>query len=234
MTIDRRVFLTIANKLKGISISELAKENDIPQSNLSKWFHGKKGGYVKEEKIERVAKYLGLDYKTGKLLPEIHHWYIYWIDSKIFIEPLNSVSPAGGELIFVRFCLNQEHFYETEGKVYGVGGEYRFYLVAIPHDYSCRILIEIGFDPPDDFFLSIDSELKKTNWKKGKPKKFEADERKIIDRLKKTLSIPEFDTIIGINTSEWTWDRLVSSLKEQGKTPGEVAQELGLLERENK
>ena len=32
----------------------------------------------------------------------------------------------------------------------------------------------------------------------------------------------------------WTWDRLVSALKAQGKFPEEVASELGLVERENK
>lgn len=32
----------------------------------------------------------------------------------------------------------------------------------------------------------------------------------------------------------WTWERLVSALKAQGKVPEEVAAELGLVERENK
>ena len=32
----------------------------------------------------------------------------------------------------------------------------------------------------------------------------------------------------------WTWERLVSVLRDQGKRPYEVAEELGLLERENK
>jgi len=234
MKINRRSLLIIANKLKGISISELAEKNDIPQSNLSKWFNEKKGGYVREEKIERMAKYLGLDYKTDKLLPGIHRWYLYSKDSKIFIEPLNSILPAGGEILPIRFCLNPENLYETEGKVYSVGGEYRFYFVAVPHDRSCRILIEFGFDMTDDFIHLVDSELKKTNWKIGKPKKFEADEKKIIDRLEKTISIPELDTILGSNYSDWTWERLVSVLKDQGKVPVEVALELGLVDHENK
>ena len=46
----RHSLLTIANKLKGISISELARENDIPQSNLSKWFHEKKRWVCQERK----------------------------------------------------------------------------------------------------------------------------------------------------------------------------------------
>lgn len=230
MTVNRSSLLTIANKLKGISISELAKGNDISQSNLSKWFNEKKGGYVSEEKIIRMLKSLGVDYKTGKFLQEIHRWYIYSKDPKIFIEPLNSVLSAGGELIPVRFCLNKEISYLTEGEVYDIGGEYRFYFVAVPHDRSCRILIEIGFDPTDDFFLSIDSELRKTNWKIGKSIKFEADEKGITDRLEKTISIPELDTILGANASEWTWDRLVAVLKAQGKVPEEVARREGLLE----
>lgn len=230
----RHSLLTIANKLKGISISELARENDIPQSNLSKWFHEKKGGYVKKEKIEKMAKYLGVDFKNSKLLPGIHRWYFYYKDPKIFIEPLNSVLPAGGEILPIRFCLNPASLYETEGKVYSVAGEYRFYFVAVPHDHSCRILIEFDFDLTDDFMLLVTAELRNTNWKIGKPKKFEADEKKIIDRLEKITSIPEFDTILGSNYSSWTWERLISVLKEHGKVPAEVAEELGLVERENK
>ena len=43
---------------------------------MSKWFNGKKGGYVSEEKISRVAIQLGIDSKIGKMLSGIHRWTI--------------------------------------------------------------------------------------------------------------------------------------------------------------
>lgn len=208
MPIDRKILLNIT-RLKGISVMRLANENDISQANLSRWFKGQKGGYVKEEKIERMAKYLGLDYKTGKLLPEIHRWREGFNQGKLFIETLNLISPEGGIIVPISGLVANEAW------------------VAVPHDRFFRIILSIShlltalFDPePFDM---------KSTWKFQDVIHLENDQRGIVDRLKgESLTIPDLDAIIRINNSIWTWDRLVSSLKEQGKTPEEVAKKLGL------
>lgn len=73
MSIEREILLNIA-VLKNISVMKLANENEISQANLSRWFKNQKGGYVKEEKIERMATYLGVNYISGKLFPGVHKW----------------------------------------------------------------------------------------------------------------------------------------------------------------
>ena len=89
-------------------------------------------------------------------------------------------------------------------------------------------------------FSRIKEELKQTNssWKFKKNKEgqitsltFEADEKEIINRFgNKSLSVEELDRILVVEESQWTWDRLVASLKAQGKVPAEVARREGLLE----
>ena len=89
-------------------------------------------------------------------------------------------------------------------------------------------------------FSRIKEELKKTNssWKFKKNKEglltsltFEADEKEIINRFENnSLSVEELDRILVVEESQWTWERLVSALKAQGKFPEEVARREELLE----
>jgi len=243
MAINRKLLLYIAN-LNDKSISELAAKNDIPQSNLSKWFNEKKGGYVREEKIDRMAKSLGVDYKTGKFLPGIHWWRVLTSKEGVpFVTILNSLSPAGGELVFVRIETDYEDTsVAAEGApewggdpYYVTGGVYVEYIVVIPYDRSFRLIVDIG--EPSAFYC-IENELKKTksSWKFKKNKEgrlpsltFEIDAKRIIDRFEnKSLSVADLDTILGKEDSPWTWERLVFALKAQGQIPGEVAKRLGL------
>lgn len=246
MALNRKILLNIAY-LSDKSISELAAKNDIPQSNLSKWFNGKKGGYVKEEKIDRMAKSLGVDYKTDKFLPGIHRWKVLTYEGIPLVFTLSSLSPGGGDLVLVRITINpyevddvsseEDMSLETAFDIVINGGAHLAYIVAIPYDRSFRLIIDIASPMA---FSRIKEELKKTNssWKFKKNKEgqitsltFEADEKEIINRFgNKSLSVEELDRILVVEESQWTWDRLVASLKAQGKVPAEVARREGLLE----
>lgn len=212
MAVERKILFNIAT-LKDISVMKLADENEISQANLSRWFKNQKGGYVREEKIERMASYLGVDYKTGRLLPGLHRWRGGWRQGELFIETLNLISPEGGMVV-------------------PISGAYEVW-VAVPHDHSFRIILSIsqlisGLFDNDPFNIE-------SPWKRQDLVYLKNDQRGIVDRLKgESLTIPDLDAIIGINDSSWTWERLVAVLKDQGKVPEEVAQELGLTERENK
>lgn len=226
----------------------LANENDISQANLSRWFKGQKGGYVKEEKIERMAQYLGVDYKTGKFLPGVHRWKVITYKGiplvpTLIIPTLSSLSPGGGDLVLIGTTIPRDLLAEQEMAFDVVinGGKHLAYIVAIPYDRSFRLIIDIASPMA---FSHIREELKKTNnsWKFKKNKEgqfvnvtFEADEKEIINHFENnSLSVEELDRILVIEESQWTWDRLVAVLKGQGKFPEEVAQELGLVERENR
>ena len=248
MALNRKILLNIA-RLSDKSISELAAKNDIPQSNLSKWFNGKKGGYVKEEKIDRMAKSLEVDYKTGKFLPGIHRWKVLTYEGIPLVFTLSSLSPGGGDLVLVRITINPYEVDDISSKDIVcrhvpdivINGEARgahlAYIVAIPYDRSFRLIIDIASPMA---FSRIKEELKQTNssWKFKKNKEgeitcltFEADEKEIINRFgNKSLSVEELDRILVVEESQWTWDRLVASLKAQGKVPEEVARKEGLLE----
>ena len=168
MEVNRKILLYIAY-LNNKSISELAAKNDIPQSNLSKWFNGKKGGYVKEEKIDRMAKSLGVDYKACKLLPGIHRWIISDYKEEVpLVFTLNSLSPGGGELILIRVNLypskgNKGNFEgnsmaaeeEPGWRRYAVLPDSKEYIVIIPYDHSFRIIVDM-FAP----YFRIEKELK--------------------------------------------------------------------------
>jgi transcriptional regulator with XRE-family HTH domain len=248
MPVDKRILFNIA-RLKGLSVMKLANENDISQANLSRWFKGEKGGYVKEEKIERMAKYLGINYKTGEILPGIHRWSAADSEEGVpFVIILNLLSPAGGDLVLVRITdVPLEVSFVTEDKT-SLGGPIEVlsgrveqeYIVVIPYDRSFRLIFEgweRNFQPPGiDYFIEEELEKSKSSWKFKRNKDgrlpsltFEADEKGIFDRLEnEALSIEELDTILGVEESQWTWERLVSALKAQGKVPEEVAKKLGL------
>lgn len=49
------------------------------------------------------------------------------------------------------------------------------------------------------------------------------------------FTVAALDNFLGLsNEDAWSWERLVSVLKNRGRIPQDVAEELGLVERENK
>lgn len=228
--------------LRGEKILPLSKKTGINRGNLSLWLKDIKGGYLSKEKVHTLSQALGYDYQDGKLLKGIHRWPASWKDGKLLVETLNSLSPSGGMLIPVIICIDPPDFFTVENEDgstdnYGGNGHYQIHLIAIPNDLSFRVILGTSQNVfSRDFLETFFPELEKTksSWKTHLVE-FEYDRRRIIDRLDNdSISIPELDKIIGINDLEWTWERLVSVLKEQGKVPVEVAFELGLVERENK
>lgn len=222
-------------RLRGEKILLLSKKTGINRGNLSLWLKDAKSGYLSEEKVQILSEELGYDYREGKLLPGIHRWGESWREGILLVETLNSLSPSGGMIVPVIIYIDPPDFFTVGNKDvsadnYNYAGHYQNYLIVISNDRSFRIIFDIGQDLFDaDFIKTFFPGFEKTKIE------FEYNQRRIIDRLENDfLSIPELDKIIGINASEWTWERLVSVLKDQGKVPEEVAQELGLTERENK
>ena len=230
MSVDRTILFNLS-KLKEISVLKLANETGINQANLSRWFKGDKSGYVSAEKLGKVAKYLGLDYRTGKLFPKVHRWSFLPEDSITALYTLNSLAPQGGEILFFSVALDPprpEYTGDLEEEVICRSFAYDHFSVALPNDDSFRVLLNVN----EDFYYLIESELEKIKspWKisNEKMKLFEFSENNIFDRLEnESLSIPEFDQILGIKEAEWTWERLVSVMKAKGKVPSEWARELG-------
>lgn len=68
------------------------------------------------------------------------------------------------------------------------------------------------------------------------PKKWIVLERNNYKKLmEEDFTVEALDNFLGLSNEDvWTWERLISVLKNQGRIPREVAQELGLVERETK
>ncbi|BAM06270.1 hypothetical protein [Leptospirillum ferrooxidans] len=246
MTLERKMLLNISN-LKGISTMRLANENDIPQANLSRWFKSQKGGYVKEEKIERMAKYLGLDYKVGKLFPGVHRWTVpsHLIEDVLQVESIvQKFLPGGGTIYPVRrknpilIKMTTESYVPWSPWV-------RWVLVPLAFP-DLRVILKMGekvkqlispFDnhSPDPFRMegwfcpegskgNKKEEIKKTLWVDLPEEMFlrlSGDE---------DLSVHDLDIILGITGSlGWTWEKLIPVLEAKGTTPDEIARNHGLL-----
>lgn len=236
MAIEREILLNIA-VLKNISVMKLANENEISQANLSRWFKNQKGGYVKEEKIERMATYLGVNYKSGKLFPGIHRWNgVEWGTSEIFVKTISALSPGGGEFYVIKEVLNTYFTQDTEEFV-EKDAEFvksHDFLVSVPFDQSFRIISDNGLEgngSVDGVQLAL-KEIK-SQWKLKKDKNGSLMELEfepgIYARLNnEALTASELDMILGIEESLWTWERLVSTLKEKGVLPEEAARKLGI------
>lgn len=236
MAVEREILFNIS-KLKNISVMKLANETGISQANLSRWFKNQKGGYVKEEKIERMATYLGVNYKSGKLFPGIHRWNgVESGTSENFIKSINALSPRGGEFYVIKEVLNTyvtqdiEEFVEEDAEFV----KSHDFLVSVPFDRSFRIISDTWLEG-NGSVEGIQTVLKefKSQWNLKKDEKGNLLELEfepgIYNRLNdETLTVSELDMILGIEESLWTWERLVSTLKEKGVLPEEVARKLGI------
>ncbi len=108
------------------------------------------------------------------------------------------------------------------------------FLVSVPFDQSFRIISDNcleGNSSVDGVQLAlkeIKNQWKLKNDENGNLLELEF-EPGIYTRLNdESLTISELDLILGIEESLWTWDRLVSTLKEKGVLPEEVAKKLGI------
>jgi len=232
MAIDRNLLLFIA-RLKKISILKMATANDISQAQLSRFFGGKKGGYLGEEKIEKVSRFLGVDYKTGKLLPGVHRWNSL---ERWRVPPSSDEVKNLEENFRTLFAEGMRYYFVVEeydprggDNPYPVQGLKVLVPVAQP---DVRVIIlctlmegkflwpdaEGGMSSRDDLSGSKDSWI------------YPPDP--VFQRMMKdeTLTVAELDILLGIKGDlGWTWDRLVAVMEANGMTPAEIAEKIGFF-----
>ena len=246
--------------LRKEKILPLSKKTGINRGNLSLWLKDAKNGYLSKEKIHILSQALGYDEQNGKLLAGIHRWFVdISVERFTLSEVLNSISPTGGKIIPAKICIYPSH---SLGKDFVVG-VFKYYWVIIPNDRSIRIIIFLGEYTEDHDFSEfynpiIEYEYVLNSWKSSEDLLFDFSQVKVTGISEKleseSLSVSELDKILfdspsykkellplgNLRLTEeektygWTWDRLVSALKAQGKVPEEVAEELGLVDRETK
>ena len=235
MDIKKRIINNLIS-LRKEKILPLAKKTSINRANLSLWLKDAKNGYLSIEKIHTLSQALGYDDQNGKLLAGIHRWFVnISVERFTLSEVLNSTSPTGGKIIPVEICVYPSHFL---GKDFVVG-VFKYFWVIIPNDRSTRIIVFLGeytedYDFSEFYKPTIEYEYVLNSWESSEKILFDSSKAKvtgIIEKLEnESLSIPELDQILGIEGSEWTWERLVSVMQSKGKVPSEWARELGFLE----
>lgn len=230
MAIDRRMLLYLS-KFKKISILKMATANDISQAQLSRFLGGKNRGYLGEEKIERISKFLGVDYKTGKLLPGIHRWkgLECWTDSstledfKNWDEVFRVLFGKGPKYLFVvgEEGLRGDDPYPTRGL-----------KVVVPSvQPSARVLIECALMEGKFLWPNPETGWTSRNDLTGSKDTWIYPTEAVFQRLieDEALTVAELDLLLGVNgNSGWTWERLNAALEEKGIIPEEVAQKYGL------
>ena len=233
---------------------KLANENEISQANLSRWFKNQKGGYVKEEKIERMATYLGVNYISGKLFPGVHKWSLPSPTREHISrceKTVQTLMPGGGTIFQIRLggILNP---ISTEGLITTLA--FVSWVLVPDHFQDVRLILRIGYysrtrqlltTPPFPFSSRLLIPANMGNgWRwntddspdTDTPKKWIVLERNNYKKLmEEDFTVEALDNFLGLSNEDvWTWERLISVLKNQGRIPREVAQELGLVERDTK
>jgi transcriptional regulator with XRE-family HTH domain len=226
MAVDRKLLLFIA-KLKKISILKTATANDISQAQLSRFFGGKKGGYLGEEKIEKVSRFLGVDYKTGKLLPGVHRWLALksWT-----IRPTPEEMKNSEEIFRVLFAEGLRYLFVVDQE-HGPNPVLGLKVVVPVVQPDIRVLILCTSMEGKFLWPNIE-----TGWSFRNNLSGWEDSRIYLPhsaflRLMRdeTLTVAELDLLLGVNgNSGWTWERLNAVLEEKGIIPEEVAQKYGL------
>jgi transcriptional regulator with XRE-family HTH domain len=248
---------------KGLTITEVASETKINRGNLNAWLKSGSPDRLSADKIKKIFDYLEIDLDPLRLRPGIHRFTITPrpFNEAALIEPvIFKFFPEGGTFytvwekkqtevsflgsrwtrwvavpklahdIKVIFKIGEKtkytyrHFLNYHGSVYKSLSELFMSGVCGWHVAESRILL------PDRVFARVSS-----------------DESLTVSELDKILFNPPSSDYLWTGDSiaaedqpeteydsQWTWDRLVSALKAQGKVPEEVARREGLLDHENK
>ena len=243
---------------KGLTITKLASEIKINRGNLNAWLNSGSPDRLSSDKIKTIFNYLGIDLEPLHLRPGIHRFTIpkpTYTDVRL-ISVIHDLFPEGGTVYPVRKESYSQTLggYEFDNETF-FSGIQEIIWVAVPkliHD--ARVIFKMGVKTyqlkstrglPKPFCSGpwhfADNSNSKSNGGRDLP-----DQVFLRLAYDESLTVPELDKIL-FNSSpyeglllgnsiaaeegkaySWTWERLVSSLKKQGKTPGEVAKKLGL------
>ena len=232
----------------GLSLRGLAKEARLDPSSLSYWLRGKESR-VSLERLKPAMSLLGLG-ETG-LVPGVHKWSLPTPSREHFSRAEKTVQtllPGGGTLYQVRLGgilnpVSTDQLITTLAFVSWVGVPDHFPDVRLIFriGYHSRTKQLLGSYPFGESWLgfNLGSGWRcSTNDPPGAetPKKWIVLERnKYKELMEDDFTVEALDNFLGLsNEDDWTWERLVSVLKDRGRIPQEVAEELGLVERENK
>jgi len=231
MYMDRTMLLFIS-KLREISILRMAKVNNISQAQLSRFFGGKKGGYLGEEKIEKISRFLGVDYKTGKLLPGVHRWNSL---ERWRVPPSSDDMKISEELSRVLFAEGMVYYFVVKERPdprgcddpYGLGLKV---LVPVAQP-DVRVVILCTLMEGKFLWPDADGGMSSRDDLSGSKDSWIYPPDPVFQRMMKdeTLTVAELDILLGIKVElGWTWDRLVAVMKVNGMAPAEIAEKIGL------
>lgn len=235
----------------GLSLRQLAQKAGLDPSGLSYWLRGKESR-VSLERLKPAMALLGIG-DTG-LVPGVHKWSLPTPsreNTSRAEKTVQTLLPGGGTIFQIRLSgilnpISTNHLITTLA--------FLSWVLVPDHFPDVRLIFRIGYHsrtkqllttPPFPFgspFL-VPANLG-TGWRwntddppdTDTPKKWNVLERNKYKKLMEDdFTVDALDNFLGLsNEDDWTWDRLVSALKAQGKFPEEVASELGLVERETK
>lgn len=246
--IDKKEIIKDLISLTGRTLTSTALESGIEPTNLSRALKGH--STVSDQKIEKALEVLGIASPGTLDSNRVHIWTLKTGD----LFPLSRIlSLVGEDLEMVYLIPSQfklKNYFEFMRRPLLIRSSSSPPIKIVFRRRPPLLLPETEFKKED--VVLVGPGLAK--WRKI-PKKWlyptiEVD-NSTYERFYSSneLSVHEFEHVWNsldtkdknMNTSEgvsflsdesteygWTWERLVSSLKEQGKTPGEVAKKLGL------
>lgn len=219
---------------KGLTPHRLALNLGIEPSNFSRFLAGK-SGMLSEDNLIRVCDSIGFDLATHALKPGIHRL----LSKSMTLEDMDRIESTVRSLVHsgvMGIPLKPEGLLE---------GFTRYDYVLIPNlDRDIRIVLSIKSISAKSFFsnergLRLGGLGSGSKWRGGAvsdqcpldsvlvlPKS--QVERIVQD---KSLTIEALDQIVGmtVDSTEWTWEMVISIMEKKGMTPREAAKTLGLV-----
>ena len=249
---------------KGLTITKLASETNINRGNLNTWLNSGSPDRLSSDKINRIFDYLEIDLDPLCLRTGIHRFTIpsptsgsvFLIESVIF-----TFFPEGGTFfpVFEKSGALKIPLRDRDcDEILFSGIKWKRWVAVPKFAQDIRVIFKMGEKAKH---IHINDKSLSAPFISGEYGWHIADRRILLpDQLfarvasDESLTASELDKILfdfpsdkgellssgdsiaaeGEKAYAWTWERLVSALKAQGTVPEEVAQELGLTERENK
>ena len=197
MPFDKKIIKSLID-LKNISVSKVAESCEINQANLSRFLRDKPGGYISDEKITRISRFLGINEKE-ELLEGIHWWYLRKSTSlNSFFYVIEHLLPSGG--IGVHGIIDCPQDMERGMSSYM---PLLILFVLYPHDHPNSRIVLLDLDKPWNQQFQ--------NPKGIQPEfiSLSKENRNKIMKYNKSLTINELDQILG----------RVRTMKEEKQSP---------------
>ena len=231
--------------LTGRTITSTALEAGIDPTNLSRFLKGH--ATVSEQKMEKVLELLGIEFPATLSPNRVHLWTLKTGDLLPLSRLLSWTNQNPFEMAYLMFSPRKLKSYLTFRSFMNNPLLIRSCSSSFPIKIVFRrrppvLLPESKFEKEDHVLVHMGL----AKWR-NIPKKYlypliEVD-NSTYEKFStgKDLSVQEFEQVWNSISEKsesfiaepeeiygWTWERLVSSLKEQGETPEEVAKKLGL------